>query len=122
MLLYRFYTTEEEYLLDQKGRILVRVNKRKDVSYFHFLMNQQREQFRFKTFQSLLSYCKKKRDKRISHKEQEEILVYAYFFMEEMYNNTRGNQGALLFFALSECHGERCVEVLYTGPFIRLVR
>ena len=32
------------------------------------------------------------------------------------------NQGALLFFALSECHGERCVEVLYTGPFIRLVR
>ena len=26
------------------------------------------------------------------------------------------------FFALSECHGERCVEVLYTGPFIRLVR
>ena len=81
---YTAYTTEEEYLLDQKGRILVRVNKRKDVSYFHFLMNQQREQFRFKTFQSLLSYCKKKRDKRISHKEQEEILVYAYFFMEEM--------------------------------------
>lgn len=81
---YTVYTTEEEYLLNQQGKILVRINKRKDVSYFHFLMNQQRDQFRFKTFQSLLSYCKKKRDKAISHKEQEEIVIYAYFFMEEM--------------------------------------
>lgn len=81
---YTVYTTEEEYLLDQQGKILVRVNKRKDISYFHFLMNQQRDQFRFKTFQSLLLYCKKKQDKVISHREQEEIVIYAYFFMEEM--------------------------------------
>ncbi len=81
---YTIYTIEEEYLLDENCLVIARINKRNDVSYFHFLMNQQRKQFRFKTINELLSYCKNIDEKTISYTDKEDIITYAYFFLEEI--------------------------------------
>ena len=56
-------------------------DKDKHISYFHFLMNQQRDNFRFKTLGELIKYCKANPRKRIGSKD---LVVYAYFFMEEV--------------------------------------
>lgn len=84
MLYYTAYTSEEEYLLDKEGRIRMKVNKRKEISCFHYLMSQVQEEFRFKSLKELLCYCRKMKDRRISHADKEEVIIYAYYFMEEM--------------------------------------
>lgn len=77
---YLVTSTTEELLLDQNAQIIVRVNKDKHISYFHFLMNQQRNNFRFHSLGELIKHCKENPPKRIGKNEQ---AVYAYFFIEE---------------------------------------
>lgn len=77
---YSAFTTTEELLLDQNAKAIIRLDKEKYVSYFHFLMDQQRENFRFKSLGELIKYCKTNPRKRIGRKE---LVVYAYFFLEE---------------------------------------
>lgn len=74
------FTTAEELLLDKDARVLVRLNKEKHISYFHFLMDQQRGSFRFKSLRELIDYCKADPQKRIGRKD---LVAYAYFFIEE---------------------------------------
>ena len=81
---YTAYTSEEECLLDKEGRILMKVNKRKELSCFHYLMSQVQDEFRFKSLKELLCYCRKMKDWRVSHADKEEVIIYAYYFMEEM--------------------------------------
>lgn len=81
---YTVYTSEEEYLLDKERRIRMKVNKRKEISCFHYLMSQVQDEFRFKSLKELLCYCGKMKDRRISHADKEEVIIYAYYFMEEM--------------------------------------
>lgn len=77
---YLISSTAEELLLDQDAQVIVRVNKDKHISYFHFMMNQQRDNFRFKSLGELIKHCKTNPQKRIGKKE---LVVYAYFFIEE---------------------------------------
>lgn len=77
---YLVSSTTEELLLDKDAQVIARVDKDKHISYFHFLMNQQRDNFRFKSLGELMEYCKADPQKRIGRKE---LAVYAHFFMEE---------------------------------------
>lgn len=77
---YLVSSTTEELLLDKDAQVIARVDKDKHISYFHFLMNQQRDNFRFKSLGELMEYCKADPQKRIGRKD---LAVYAYFFLEE---------------------------------------
>ena len=77
---YLVSSTAEELLLDKDAQVIARVDKDKHISYFHFLMNQQRDNFRFKSLGELMEYCKADPQKRIGRKD---LAVYAYFFLEE---------------------------------------
>lgn len=77
---YSAFTTTEELLLDQNAKAIIRLDKDKHISYFHFLMDQQRENFRFKSLGELITYCKANPRKRIGRKD---LVIYAYFFLEE---------------------------------------
>ena len=77
---YSAFTTTEELLLNGDAKAIVRLDRDRHVSYFHFLMDQQRENFRFKSLGELIKYCKTSPRKRIGRKE---LVVYAYFFLEE---------------------------------------
>ena len=77
---YLVSSTTEELLLNKDAQVIVRVDKDKHISYFHFLMSQQRDKFRFKSLGELIKYCKADPRKRIGRKD---LVVYAYFFLEE---------------------------------------
>ena len=77
---YLVSSTTEELLLDKDAQVIACVDKAKHISYFHFLMSQQRDKFRLKSLGELIKYCKADPRKRIGRKD---LAVYAYFFLEE---------------------------------------
>lgn len=84
---YTIYTTKEEYILNQENEIIGHIDKWKSISFFHCLMEFCRENFRFKNLKELLTYCKQIKEDAITQKEKEEIIIYAYFFLEEILQN-----------------------------------
>lgn len=81
---YTICTTAEEYVLNHDSEIIKYINKRKCISFFHLLMMPHRRNFRFKNLKDLLFYCKQVDEAFITQEEKEELIVYAYFFFEEM--------------------------------------
>lgn len=82
---YSIHTNTQELLVSKEGRIVANTYKEQYISFFHYLMNLQKESFKFKSLRELLRYCRKikKGEMKLTSSVQRELVMYGYYYLEE---------------------------------------
>lgn len=82
---YSIHTVTQELLINKNGKMVARVSKKEYISYFHYLMNLQRDTFKFKSLNELLKYCQKIKNGKLklTSSVKRDLAVYGYYFLEE---------------------------------------
>ena len=71
--------------INKNSEMVARVSKKEYISYFHYLMNLQRDTFKFKSLNELLKYCQKIKNGKLklTSSVKRDLAVYGYYFLEE---------------------------------------
>ena len=82
---YSIHSVDQELLINKNGEIVANINKKQDISFFHYLMSLQKESFKFKSLDELLCYCQKiKKGKlKLTPSVKSDLAIYGYYFLEE---------------------------------------
>ena len=83
---YNIYTTTMELLIDENNQVIADIDKRQYTSFYHYLMNMCNGKFKFASLKSLLRYARevKKGNVKLTPFVASELVVYGYYFMEEI--------------------------------------
>lgn len=85
---YYIYTTAKELLIDDDSQVIADIDKSQHISLYHYLMKSSSDKLKRPSLKSLLRYAKevKKGNIKLTNPVAKELVVYGYYFMEEILN------------------------------------
>ena len=81
---YSVHTVTQDLLIDKDCHIVTEINKKTDISCFHYLMNLEKESFRFASLEELLQYCQKIKKGKINltPSVKSDLVTYGFYYLE----------------------------------------